>query len=248
MRNEVGERKPCDVPDRRRALTFMFREPWAREAIGLGGLAIVLFPPLGWVLALGYRKQVALRLARGELPLLPSYAASIRESLRSGAMAAGTILVYFVPFLLSYWTLGLTTWRAAWDHLDRVLLFFAGVVVLPPIGIAALPIAYAVWYRWVGFTAAEVAALVALLVATAFWMPSAFLRVARFGRFRAAFAFTEVVFLPLRVPGPYLAAWRMSLAASALALLTLVAAPWGIFWSYLAIVFAFNEVLRTQTE
>ena len=87
-----------------------------------------------------------------------------------------------------------------------------------------------------------------VFLATAFVLPAAFLQVSLRGRYRDACRLGRALGFIARHPRLYLEAWSLSLAATALALASGPLAPWGIFWSYLAIVHAFNEALARSGE
>ena len=215
---------------------------WLRKLF-LGGLFILLLPPLGWPLALGYRKEVAARLVSGRQPLLPSWQRSWRPIVAAGWRSAGVILAYFTPFLLMYWLLGLESPAAAQAHVWIILSFLLAVVLLPPVSLPLLPPLYALRFSWITFSPAETALLALLFAGTVFLMPAAFLEVSLTGRFRTAFRLLHMLRFITARPRYYLEAWFMSLLATFLALLTGPLAPWGIFWSYQVIVYAFNNAL-----
>src|SRR3954463_2660493 len=89
------------------AFLFMTREPgWGRKLLVVGALLLAC-PPLGWPLALGYRREVALRLVRGREPVLPGWDGAWRTYLADGLGAAGVILAHYLPFLGLFWMLAL---------------------------------------------------------------------------------------------------------------------------------------------
>src|SRR4051794_30329724 len=68
----------------RSAFLYMTREPgWWRKLL-VGGALLLACPPLGWPLALGYRREVALRLVRGGEPTLPEWGGVWSTYLASG--------------------------------------------------------------------------------------------------------------------------------------------------------------------
>ena len=232
----------------RSAFRFMTREPgWGRQLL-VGGTLLLACPPLGWPLALGYRREVALRLVRGREPVLPGWPGAWRTHLFDGLGAAGVILAYYLPFLLMFWSLALGTPVVGLQHPGEIALFFLAVALLVPLGLPLLPPLY--WYQfpWVRLTRAEAVALGLVFLATAFVLPAAFLQVSLRGRYRDALRLDRVLGFIARHPRLYLEAWSLSLAVTALALASGPLAPWGIFWSYLAIVHAFNEALARSGE
>ncbi|MCA1696233.1 MAG: DUF4013 domain-containing protein, partial [Actinobacteria bacterium] len=83
--------------------TYMTREPGWRRKLLVGGALLLACPPLGWPLALGYRREVALRIVEGRQPVLPGWGAGWKGYLAGGLGAAGVILAYYAPFLALFW-------------------------------------------------------------------------------------------------------------------------------------------------
>jgi len=226
----------------RDAFGFMTEEPgWLRKIL-IGGI-LLLFPPLGWPVALGYRKEVAFRLIAGRRPLMPEWRRLWPAFAKDGCAAVGVILVYFLPFLLVFWTLALDDAANAAAHATEILLFFAALPLLVPVFLPLLPSMYFYLFPWIRMSVTEQFVVGFVFWGTTFLMPAAFLQVSLHGRFRAAFRFGDVFRLVRGIARPYLEAWALSIAATALALLSGPLAPWGIFWSYLVIVHAFNAAL-----
>ena len=225
------------------AFRFMTSEPGWRRKIFVGG-ALLLFPPLGWPMALGYRKEVAFRLIEGARPVLPEWRGRWLRVLKDGCAAVGVILVYFLPFLIVFWILALDDLAAVAAHGPEILAFFVLLPLLVPVFLPLLPPLYFYLFPWISMSAADQIAVGVLFWGTTFLMPAAFLQVSLDGRFRAAFRVLEVLRLVRHIARPYLEAWALSVTATALALLSGPLAPWGIFWSYLVIVHAFNAALR----
>lgn len=59
----------------RSAFLFMTREPGWRHKLLVGGALMLAWPRPGWPLALGYRREVALRLVAGRESVLPDWVA-----------------------------------------------------------------------------------------------------------------------------------------------------------------------------
>src|SRR4051794_10377012 len=68
----------------RSAFLFMPREPGGGRNLLVGGALLLACPPRGWPLALGYRREVALRLVRGREPVLPRWGGAWRTCLVDG--------------------------------------------------------------------------------------------------------------------------------------------------------------------
>jgi len=224
------------------AFRFMTAEPGWRRKILVGGL-LLLFPPLGWPMALGYRKDVAFRLIAGMRPVMPEWRGRRLNFAKDGCAAVGVILVWFLPFLMVFWYLALDDLSAAAAHGPEILMFFVLLPLLVPIFLPLLPPLYFHLFPWIALSAGEQLVIGFVFWGTTFLMPAAFLQVSLHGRFRAAFRVREVFRLVRRILRPYLEAWALSIAATVLALGSGPLAPWGIFWSYLVIVHAFNAAL-----
>jgi hypothetical protein len=176
--------------DWRAALAYVTREPAWKQRVAVGGVLMLVVPPLGWILALGYRSLVGNRLVDGYSPVLPPWRGNLAVVFRRGASSSGVILGYLTPFLLVYWLLGRRGARALLDH-GRELGTFAGAVVLfPPLAIPTLPVIYSLRYEWLHFSATEIFLLMIVFLGAIVLLPAAFLQVARHRRFRAAFNVT----------------------------------------------------------
>jgi hypothetical protein len=224
----------------------MTRQPGWRRDLVIGGLVLLLCPPAGWPLALGYRREVARRLVEGRTPLLPGWS-SWPSLLCSGLAAAAVILVYFAPCLSLFWALALSGWADAWSHASEIVWFLFLAPLLPPLTVPLLPLWYAYWFPWVQVTPTGWLCLGLLFAVTTFIMPAVFLQVSLYGGFRDARRLGNAIRFIWRCPVAYLRAWGISLAASA-GVLVIPIAPWMIFWSYLVIVYAFNEALASWND
>jgi Protein of unknown function (DUF4013) len=228
--------------DWRTALVFVTREPSWTERIAVGGLVLLLAPPAGWVLALGYGRLVGTRLVEGGTPLLPPWRGHVGSALRGGAKSAGVILAYFAPFLLAYWLLGATPGDIL-RHRQEVAQFAGALAVFPPLALPLLPVLYAARYGWMHFSPADNLILLVLFAGAVLLLPAAFLQIALHRRFRAAIHVGSAIRMALAVPRLYAEAWVVSLAVSAASVLVLPLAPWLLFWSYLVISHVFLQVL-----
>ena len=229
--------------DWRAALRFVTRESHWRRRIGVGGLFMLVLPPVGWVLALGYRSLVGNRLVDGARPLLPSWRGNFGLIARRGAASSGVILGYLAPFVVLYWVLGVMSFDLARVHWREIGSFVTAVVIFPPIALPMLPPVYAARFEWLDFAPLEIALLILVFFIPIVMLPAAFLQVAHHRRFAAAFNIVAAARLIRRAPRAYVEGWIVSLAVSAAAVLILPLAPWLLFWSYLVISHVFLQVL-----
>ena len=232
---------------------FAFQQDTFAKKYGLGGLFIFLCAPLGWLLALGYRTEVGYRLLDGTLPVLPPWN-DWRQFLKNGLRACGVIITYYSPYLISFWLLGLgfaahgpdAFFQAMITHWPALLCFVCAVVILPPIGVSLMPAAYCYLFPWVSLSPGEMILLMVLFMVPTFLLPAAFMQVLLARSFRAAFRIRNMLAF---ISGNFLAyiqAWIISGLAAVLGLLLLPFAPWGLFWSYPAITYAFQSIFQPQ--
>jgi len=230
------------------ALCFMLQDPEWKTKIFVGGLWLLAFPPLGWPIALGYRKETLCGLVEGRTPLLPPWRGQWLIFLREGLKAAGIILIYFVPFLLGFLSMAIDDWSGVRDHAVELAVFGVAILFLLPICLPLIPPLYWYLFDWIELSGVEMVVIGLLFWGTTFVMPAAFLQVSLRGRFAAALRVDRVVMFVGRNLPTYLEAWAISVIATPAALPSGPAAAWAIFWSYLVIVDAFNEALfRSNT-
>jgi hypothetical protein len=230
--------------DWREAFSYVMREPGWLRRVGVGGLLILVVPPIGWLLALGYRSCVGQRLVDGQVPVLPPWRGLWTVALRRGVSSSAVILTYLAPFVVTYWGVGISSLDSLATHWRELLVMLAAVVTFPPLGLPGMPPLYAAQYDWLHFSRSEAAVLAVLFLAPILLLPGAFLQVAHHRRFTAAFNVVRVVRFIAASPGVYAQAWTVALAVSAGAIIVLPLAPWLLFWSYLVITHLFLQVDR----
>jgi hypothetical protein len=234
--------RPVQI-DWRTALTYVTRDPAWKWRIGIGGLLMLVVPPVGWLLAIGYRSLVVFRVLDRLSPLLPPWRGHFATAFRRGVASLGVILAYLTPFLIAYWVLGFRTPASLSDHWREVVTFLGVVVLYPPVAMPALPVLYGVRYDWLDFSAMDLSVLAFLFFGGIALGPAAFLQVAQHRRFLAALRIGAVLQLIAAVPRLYAEAWIVSLAVSAVSVIVVPLAPWMLFWSYLVISHLFLQVL-----
>ena len=226
--------------DWRTAATFVRADPAWRAKILRGGL-LLLFPPLGWPVALGYRKTLIARLATRAEPLLPEWPGNTLFFWREGMCALGVIFAHYAPLLLLF------AWKAASHGLPHLpwpelFAFFGFFFLLTPFLLPALIVATSAWAGGEAFSRIEAVLALAYFAAATFWIPAGFLQVSRTGRYRDAFRFRDNLRLVARHTGLYLEAWVFSGLIALAGHFCFPFSPWGVFWCYQSIVYAFNEI------
>lgn len=228
------------------AAAFVVADPDWRKKILRGGL-LLLFPPLGWPVALGYRKVLVGHLADGRTPLLPEWKGQLLRYWIEGVKAIGVIFAYYSP-ILAFLLLRLST-RGLPEGLPwaRILAGFLFFFMLTPF---LMPVLVGLMSEWTGahvFTGTEVALVLAYFVAATFVIPAGFLQVSRTGRYVDALRIPAALRLIARNFRFYAEAWVYSGLTSLVGHLCFPLTPWGIFWCYQSIVYSFNEI-RMHTD
>ena len=122
------------------AVSYVTRQPAWKQRVGIGGLLILLLPPVGWILALGYRSIVGQRLVDGADSVLPPWRGLFGAALRRGMASSGVILVYLTPFVVAYWLLGTRLLDVIATHAREMLLLLAAVILFPPLALPGMPV------------------------------------------------------------------------------------------------------------
>lgn len=226
----------------RHALTYMFGSADCRRSMRLGGLLMLACPPLGWHLAMGYRRAVGLAARSGSDATFPSVARDWRALLLGGVGTTGVILAYLLPALVTFFV-GVVSLSAVREHPGSTALVIAAILLLPPLAIPSLAFAATTLGDGSGGSAPWLLASGVLGATAVAILPAAFLNVSDSGRLASAFRLDQAVAFMLHHARLYLEAWLLSVVATAAAFATGPLMPWALFWSYLAILSAFNQAL-----
>ncbi len=226
----------------RDAMTFMLGEPGWWPSLRLGGL-LMLFAPVGWPIALGYRKRVAAALMDGASTPVPPLRGQLAACFIDGLRATCVILAHYTPYLLIYWFLGLDDLSGLRQYWAEVLVLTGLLPFLVPVLLPAVPILGSLHYPWINHTAGETWALLGVFILTTLYMPAAFVQASLTGQFRSTFRVDRALGFIIGRPRAYARAWTVSLAATLACFAAFPVFPWLVFWSYLVIVYAFNDAL-----
>jgi hypothetical protein len=227
----------------RQALLFMTRDPHWKRKLLIGGALFFPLPPLGWMMALGFRSLTGPRLVEGNEPVLPEWSGNVALIAKRGMTAIMVIVSHFSPFLVCYWWFGLDSVRELRAYWLEALSFVGAITAFPPLFLPTLPVAYAFAFSWLTFAPWEIAVLVVLFFGAFFILPASFVQVGRFGNYGAAFRARSAWRFALMNWRLYLQAWLISLVVSGIAVCMGPFMPWGLFWSYLVILHVFMDAL-----
>lgn len=225
------------------ALSFMKRDPGWKRKLLIGGALFFPLPPLGWIMALGFRSLTGPRLVEGMVPVLPEWRGNLRLILMRGVTAVFVILAHFSPFLLCYCWFGLDSIAELRAHWVEIVLFVTSIAVFPPLFLPTLPFVYALAFSWLSFSTIELLILAALFLGAIFILPASFVQVGMYGNYASAFRARSAWRFALRNMRLYIEAWILSLLVSAIAVAMGPLMPWGLFWSYLVILHVFLDAL-----
>ena len=227
------------------ALRLMDDEPSWNQAEQRLGWWMLLCPPVGWLMALGYRKCLVdewVRPGGGKLPPWPGAPRLFREGL--GALAV--MAAYFTPVLALSWSVGAQGHRA--QDLEGLAGYVVQGLLLVPISLPLNPVLQGLHDPGFVVTPALVALHLAAAGGAVFLIPTGFMQLGRRGAFRDAIRIDRGVSVLARHRSRYLLAWWISLRLTLRALTWGLRLPWGIAWSYSGIVYVFQLVLAASDE
>jgi hypothetical protein len=232
----------------RSAATFMAAQPGFRGSLFWGGALMLLCPPVGWIIALGYRSLLLNRLIDNHSITEPRLPRSAWSCFKNGLKAVGVIYAYYLPFLCLFLLLGAGSASALEAHIGQVAVYLAVIPVFLPVMMLGVPAYYLRHYDWIQLGAGDFVILAVIFLGTTFLMPGAFMQVGLHGTYRAAFYFLEVlkgIFANIK---SYLIAWLLSLIVLTGTVAALPLLPWVTFWAYLVFGFLFlNCVFLLRT-
>lgn len=222
------------------ATRFMFLQPRFRKSLISGGLMMLLCPPLGWIVALGYRSIllnnfIDQKMDESDLQLPESWL----HCLGQGLKAVAVIYSYYVPVLSLFLWFGAGSASEVLRHPLQVSLLFCAIPLFLPVCMLAVPWWYWQSYDWLHFDLIEGILLFIAFAVTTFIMPAAFMQVGLHGKYRAAYYLPQVFAGMKRVFSSYVASWCISVAVLTVTVLALPLFPFVTFWAYLVFGFLF---------
>lgn len=216
--------------------------PSGRRSLIRAGIWMLLCPPVGWLLALGYRANCAWALWDNATPTLPEWAPFV-PTFTNGTKALAVIYAHLLIPIILFWVLGVDSFASAKAHWFEILGATVAIGSFIPALLPLLLFVFPQVCEWIHFTALESALIAISFAFFIFILPAAFLQVSITRRFRSAMSLGRTLRLIGAGPRAYLEAWAISLVATLAALCCGPILPWTIPWSYLVISFAFNQAL-----
>ncbi len=244
----MGSSKMRELESSELSGAFVVKDPDWRQKIFFGGLLLLLVHPIGWPVALGYRKTLISNLTSGTDPLLPTWKGNIFYFFIEGLKAMGVIFGYLSPLYLVLIYLLITNGvlpNISWLY---VIFFFLACTIVSTLSFPAVLVYmtfFSTEYRIPWMISLAMFLLFVLII---FFIPACFLQVSKSGRYRSAFNI-PAAYSTLRLHFyPYCRAWYHSAIMSLVGHFALPFAPWGIFWCYLSIIFEFNSILQQAEQ
>jgi hypothetical protein len=241
---------------------FMTTAPQWHIIIKHLGKIMIICPILGWIMALGYRKYVVYNLLHASTPLPHHIQTTWRSNLllvREGLYAMGVMIYYFSPILLLAYLLATPCHPhvAALNHsceytqydisfITHALIFIACSFILPPITLGGTLTYYQLYVPWFQLSILLWVGIIILLMIMTYLIPLAFMQIGRRGYWRDALKIHYCIRLAIQYPSAYFQAWVHGLHLSLCAFTLGLRVGEGIVWSYLGIVYVFNQMIAQQ--
>ena len=221
------------------------QQQWAQNIRSLGWF-LCLIPPVGWLMALGFRKSVALTLLHPDsYPLSPQNFTWIDylRFLRDGFCALGVMSLYFMPTLGLSWYLGSAQSHMNWAEICLGFIKYAAASLsFPPITLGSVNLYYQLSIPGFHLSLAKGSLIIISMLLTTFVLPLGYMQIGKRGKWLDTFNLWQVFNTFLNNPKGYLLAWRDSIRLTLAALSLGIHTPWGIIWSYQGIVWLFNQL------
>ena len=231
---------------------FVVSLPYWKQMISFLGMWILICPPLGWMMALGYRKHLVLWFYGHGQCEYSLYQPSLRTGWklwRDGVHAVGIILFYFLPTLCLFWYLG---WKQPLEFSlffdSQFLSFLLSCFLITPLSLIGTLLYYQ--FEVDGFSLSMIEGFIIgfLILQTVFMIPLGFMQLARRGLWRDAFRLDRACVLLRTHFQAYLLAWKDSILLTLGAFMTGYRLPQALAWSYMAIVWRFHWIYASQIK
>lgn len=225
---------------------FVVCDPQWRSKIFWGGLLLLLVHPVGWPVALGYRKALIANLAYGKEPVLPNWEGKVSFYFFEGLKAMGVIFGYLSPLYIALLLLSLNNGMSPDSTWFYTATFF---VVFTMVSTLSFPII--VLYLTFFSESFRLSWPMSLMLLTAFaaiifFIPAGFLQVSKSGKYLSAFNIPAAANTLRSHFVAYCLAWYRSAIMSLIGHFSIPFAPWGVFWCYLSIIYEFNSILHPE--
>ncbi len=209
---------------------------WVYQVL-VGGLFLLLCPPLGWMLAMGYRKAFGrayvnnIKFNSNEIFKWPKWE-NLWPMLIDGIKVWSVIITYLSPSFIFGW--GIILFRSGFgqEQCFALSLFIIACVLILPLGLPVVIFVLYNHYAWFTFSLFETIIISTIFILGVFFVPSGFVLVSLGKDFKHALPFGDGLKFVIRKPFQYCKAWCYALICCFGVLLLGPLAPFGIFWSY----------------
>lgn len=232
------------------AATFMCSQPYWAQKIHALGWCLCLIPPLGWLMALGFRKRIVLKLLHPNTYPLSETTFTLSDYiqlLRDGFCALVVMSIYFIPTLGLSWFLGAVQSQMSTGEIFLGFIKYTiASLSFPPLTLGGVNLYYQAYLPEFYLSSVQGMLIISLFILTTFILPLGYMQIGKRGKWRDALNLSQVLTTFLSKPQGYLCAWRDSLRLTLSAFTLGVHIPWGIIWTYQGIVWLFNQLQAEQ--
>ena len=222
---------------------------WAQKVRALGW-CLCLVPPLGWLMALGFRKQIVFNLLNPNTYPLSETTFTLSDYLQllqDGFCALVVMSIYFIPTLGLSWFLGAVQPQMTTSEIFLGFIkYTVASLSFPPLTLGGVNLYYQAYLPEFYLSTVEGILIIILFMLTTFILPLGYMQIGKRGKWRDAFNLFQLLTTFLSKPKGYLCAWRDSLKLTLSAFTLGLHTPWGIIWSYQGIVWLFNRLQAEQ--
>jgi hypothetical protein len=221
------------------------------KVIFLGGLLLLLFPPLGWLCAIGYRRSFGLAYAESRktknIFVWPDYFDNIYLIFINGIKSYLVIMSYLLPSILLGWFIVLNKVGFGKEQACGLLLFTVGCLVFLPVGLPTTTFLLLTNTPWFSFSPLEGFIVLVVFLMGIFLIPSAFINVSIGKGFIDGLTIRGHKII-LEKPLGYIKTWSLAIINCFGVLLFGPFATFGIFWSYQKTVQLFADLFSEHFD